>query len=446
MSQRTAILAEILGFRGWKVTDVFFEDEQGRRFEPLAGYEQMPGTRVVLRVERRWAPRCSGCGTICRHAAHQNLPPRRWRDLPWAGRMVDIEARLIRVKCRRCRSNPVEMTAWAEPYERQTRRLQQVLTLEAASMPVMHVATIHGLQWRTVRQAEQSALQRWNATRQQPPLRHVGIDEKWLGRRHRLEHKFVTIVSNLKTGEPIWIGPHRREDTVRTWLATLSAEQKAAIEVVSMDMHRPFLNAITGDKDLAHVAVVHDPFHILKRAGEAIDELRKDVFFRAGPEMRGIGRGTRWLVLRAWERCTPEQQRKLKQLFLYNRTLARAYQIKEELREVLHAPDRCAMVQGLARILRRTQARRCKPLRALRDSLKEHWDQIVALAVHHPATGRTEALNNNWEALIRRARGYRNHAYLLLKLRFMTANPVRTSDGVARFLALDLPVPVHHAA
>jgi transposase len=446
MSQRTAILAEILGFRGWKVKEVFFEDDQGQRFEPLAGYELMPDTRMVLRAERRWAPRCSGCGAICRHAAHEKLPARRWRDLPWAGRFVELEASLIRVKCKRCRSNPVEMVAWAEPYQRQTRRLQQHLALEGASMPVMHVAVMHGLEWRTVRQAEGAALERWDATREAPPLRQVGIDEKWLGRRHHLEHQFVTIVSNLETGEPIWIGPHRREETVRAWLATLSLEQKAAIQLFSMDMHLPFLNAIYSDKELVHAAVVHDPFHIMKRAGEALDELRREVFFRAGPEMRRIGRGARWLILRAWERSTDEQQEKVRRLLAHNGTLARAYQIKEELRDVLHAPDRPSMEQGLRRILRRTQARTCKPLRALHDSLRAHWPCIVALGEHHPATGRTEALNNNWETLVRRARGYRDHTYLLLKLRFMTANPIRTQDGVARFLALGLPAPMHQAA
>jgi transposase len=446
MSQRTAILTEILGFRGWKVKEVFFEDEHGKRFEPLAGYAWMPGTRMVLRVERQWAPRCSGCGTICRHAAHEKLRARRWRDLPWAGRFVELEASLIRVKCKRCRSNPIEMVAWAQPYDRQTHRLQQHLALQAASMPVLHVAVMHGLAWRTVRQAEGAALARWDATRKPPPLRDVGMDEKWLGRRHHLEHKFVTIISNLETGEPIWIGPHRREETVRAWLATLSPEQKANIKLFSMDMHRPFLNAIYGDKELAHVAVVHDPFHIMKRVGEALDELRREIFFRAGPEMRRIGRGTRWLLLRAWERCTEEQQEKLMRLLAYNGTLARAYQIKEELRDVLHAPNRSSMEQGLKRILRRTQARSCKPLRALHDSLCDHWDRIVALAEHHPATGRTEALNNNWESLVRRARGYRDHAYLLLKLRFMTANPIRTQDGIARFLALGLPAPMRQAA
>jgi len=446
MSQRTAILAEILGYRGWKVKEIFYEDEHGQRFEMLAGYDLMPSMRLVLRAERRWAARCSGCGAICGHAAHEKLPARRWRDLPWAGRRVQLEASLIRVKCKRCRSNPVEMVAWAEPYQRQTRRLQQHLALEAASMPVMHVAVMHGLGWQTVRQAEGAALARWDATREAPPLRQVGIDEKWLGRRHRLDHQFVTIVSNLETGEPIWIGPHRKEETVRAWLATLSPEQKAAIQLFSMDMHLPFLNAIYSDKDLAHAAVVHDPFHIMKRTGEALDELRREVFFRAGPEMRRVGRGARWLILRAWERSTEEQQEKVKSLLAHNGTLARAYQIKEELRDVLHAPDRPSMEQGLKRILRRTQARTCKPLRALHDSLRGHWPQIVALGEHHPATGRTEALNNNWETLVRRARGYRDHAYLLLKLRFMTANPIRTRDGIVRFLALGLPAPMRQVA
>jgi hypothetical protein len=55
-------------------------------------------------------------------------------------------------------------------------------------------------------------------------------------------------------------------------------------------------------------------------------------------------------------------------------------------------------------------------------------------------------LNNNWETAVRQARGYRNLDFLLLKLRFMTANPVRTDNGVRRFLALGLPTPYAKAA
>src|SRR5690606_3816231 len=53
---------------------------------------------------------------------------------------------------------------------------------------------------------------------------------------------------------------------------------------------------------------------------------------------------------------------------------------------------------------------------------------IVAFAEHRPPTGRLEALNNNWEALVRRGRGYRDHNYLFRKLQFMTANPIRNQQ------------------
>jgi len=94
------------------------------------------------------------------------------------------------------------------------------------------------------------------------------------------------------------------------------------------------------------------------------------------------------------------------------------------------------MKRGLARILRRTQSRRVEPLRRLHESIRRHYDHIVALGEHRPAAGRIEALNNNWEFVVRRARGYRDYAYLLLKLRFATANPIRNERDVGRFLSL----------
>jgi transposase len=57
-------------------------------------------------------------------------------------------------------------------------------------------------------------------------------------------------------------------------------------------MHEPFKKAIRDDSSLAHAAIVHDPFHVIKRAREAITELRRSIFFRAGPELREIGRGS----------------------------------------------------------------------------------------------------------------------------------------------------------
>ncbi len=441
MGQRAKILTQIAGFRGWKVAGTRWETADGQPFEPIAGYVP-PDAVLVLVMARRWAPRCAHCLAIGRAGScHEHCRVRRWADLPWAGHRVVIEYAPIRVNCRRCGSHAVELLAWAEPKQRQTRRLQQHVTLDAFSMPLIHVATKYGLSWHTVRRAEACAIARWDATRPPELLQQVGVDEKWLGRRHRRPEKFVTIVSNLETGTPLWIGYGRGEDTLAGWLGSLSAEKKSALRLFAMDMHAPFRKAVESDPGLKHVAIAHDPFHVMKRAGEALSELRRRTFFRAGPELRAIGRGTRWLVLKPWEKTDDDDRATLRRLFSYNGKLARAYQVVEELRSALRAPNELAMADGLWHVLCRTRRRDNVPMRKLHDSLCEHMLGILALGAHRPPTGRIEALNNNWETLVRRGRGYRDHQYLLAKLRFLTANPVRNANGVKRFIALGLPAP-----
>jgi transposase len=405
---------------------------------PVGTYLPPAEARLVFRMERRWLPCCSRCGGRCR-TKHCDDERRRWSDLPWADHAVLIEYLPIRVKCERCGATPVEAVPWAAPYQRETRRLHQHLALQAASMPIVRVAAQFGLSWSTVRRAESMGIARWESQRPRQALECVGVDEKYLGRRHKRAEKFVTIVSDLRTGEPVWIGYGRAEATLKLWLDTLTAEQKGRLKLFAMDMHEAFKKAVENDPELKHVAIVHDPFHVMKRANEAIDELRRSIFFRAEPDMRALGRGTRWLFLRAWERCTPDQQSDLKALLACNSKLAAAYQIKEELRGVLAAPDEKAMARGMNHILRRTQRKANVQMRKLHDSLRKHLPQILALGKHRPPVGRIEALNNNWETLVRQARGVRDYEYLRRKLCFLVVNPLRMEAGVHSFLALGRP-------
>jgi transposase len=435
VGQRARILTQVLGFDGWKVVEAWFEHSDGTRIWPIGTYVPPADMSLVLRVERRWQARCGRCGGRCpdKHCIEKT---RRWNDLPWAGRRVRIEYTPIRVICKRCQATPTEAVPWADPYQRETRRLQQHLGLQAAATPTLRVAAQYGLSWSTVRRAEEAAIARWEAQRPQIPLRMVGVDEKYLGRRHRRDEKFVTIISNLESGEPIHIEYGRSEESLKRWLDTLSRPEKRGIRLFAMDMHEAFKNAVKNDPQLKHVAIVHDPFHVMKRANQAIDDLRRSVFFRAGPEMRAIGRGKRWLFLRAWERCSEAQQTELRRLLACNAKLATAYQIKEELRGVLAAPDEDAMHVGMSRILRRTQRKANVPMRKLHESLRNHMPEILALGKHRPPVGRIEALNNNWETLVRMARGYRNYEHLRRKLAFLTVNPLQTEKGVRDFLAL----------
>ena len=445
MRRLERLVAQILGFEGWEVVDLYWETPDGVRFLPIGWHAVCQGARLVFVVARRWLGRCADCGHRCQKV-HEHLKTRRWHDLPWCEHPVDIEYAPDRLVCTHCARACVELLPWADRYQRETSRMQQHMCLDAQSMPTFHVALRHGVDWHTVRRAERHAMERWQATRTPDPLEMVGMDEKYLGRRNRSGDKYVTIVSNLQTGEPIWIGFGRREATVNSWLNTLSAQDKAGIKLFAMDMHDPFKLAVQADPALVHAAVAHDPFHVIKRANGAIDELRRETFFRAGPEMRALGRGMCWLFRRAWEKCSAEDQVRLNKFLKGNLRLGHGYQVREELRAVLRAPDEITMAIGLVHVLKRTERRDNVPMRKLHDSLEAHFDEIVALGGHHPPTGRIEALNNNWETLVRVGRGYRDLDFLLLKLRFATVNPLRTEQGAQRFLALGLPAPYRKAA
>jgi transposase len=119
------------------------------------------------------------------------------------------------------------------------------------SVPISHVAALHRLDWATVRRCQDAAIERWEKTRPTSPLHQVGVDEKYLGRRNNRSEKFITIVSNLATGEPVWIGDGRREETLASWLGTLSKAQKADIRLFAMDMFEAFRNAVRNDPELA---------------------------------------------------------------------------------------------------------------------------------------------------------------------------------------------------
>ena len=445
MGRRQQILTQVLGFDGFKA-DGRFERASGEVLAETALPSEFRGATLVLTVQRRWLPRCSSCGAVCRKV-HEQLATRRWRDLPWAEHPVVIEYAPIRVRCHSCKATPVELLPWADRSQRQTKRLQHHMAVQSAWMPISHVAALNGVDWDTVRRAEDAALQRWERTRPDAALFCVGVDEKYLGRRGRWPERFVTIVSNLDTGEPIWIGFGRSEATLTTWLSTLTKEEKAKIQTFAMDMFAAFTNAVRADPDLQHVAIVHAPFHIMKRAGQAVDEVRREVLFRGGPELRALGRGKRWLFLKASHRLDDEERETIASLLSGNRRLMLAYTVKEQLRDVLREPTGEALAAGLKGLLRRIARRQNVPMRKLHDCLQRHFDAIVALGQHRPPTGRIEALNNNWETLARRGRGYRDLTRMLRRLRFMTAHPLR-QGGVKRFLALAAtpPFPIKQAA
>ena len=123
----------------------------------------------------------------------------------------------------------------------------------------------------------------------------MGVDEIHRGKKQ----KFLTVVSNLETGEPLWFGTDRKKETLDTFFSEeLSRGHRRRIEAACVDMWEPYRLSI--EQSAPQCRIVYDKFHIMQHANKAIDEVRRSEFFRQGKQMRELVKGKRWLLLTRW--------------------------------------------------------------------------------------------------------------------------------------------------
>jgi transposase len=278
------------------------------------------------------------------------------------------------------------------------------------------VAQQFGLAASTVRAIDLRYLEGWAAARRKPALRQMGVDEIHLGKKQ----KFLTVVSNLETGEPLWFGRERKKETLDEFFEKqLSRFQRSAIRAACVDMWEPFRQSI--EQWLPQCRVVYDKFHIMQHAGAAVDEVRRAEFFRKGGATREVVKGKRWLLLSRWVHLNTHKKRQLNALFALNRRVMKAYLLKESLDRLWTYTYEGAMLRYLQSWIDQLRWQRLKPMEKLARMLLDHLDGILNYCRIKIPLGVVEAVNGNIKALLRRGRGYCDLNYLLLKAQRLAA-------------------------
>jgi transposase len=184
--------------------------------------------------------------------------------------------------------------------------------------------------------------------------------------------------------------------------------------------------------------IVYDEFHVLQHAADAIDEVRRHEFFRAGPTMRAMGRGKRWLLLRRWRHLSLAERGVLRALFAINRRLFKAYVLREQLARLWEYATPIGVGRFVVGWLKALRWQRLPEMEQLGHLLVDHLEGIAAYCIHRVPFGLVESLNTTIKGVIRRARGMQDETMLLLKLKWATARPIRFSRDLAKFLNLAL--------
>jgi transposase len=356
---------------------------------------------------------CSGCGRRGREV--HEVYEREVRDLPCFQFRTTVVIELYRIRCPECgiKAERVEQLPSKAPF---SKRFEEMVGQACESAAARQVARSWGMAEATVRAIDLRYLERWSVARRKPALRQMGVDEIHLGKKQ----KFLTVVCNLETCEPLWFGRERKKETLDEFFqGELSAWQRMRIEAVCVDMWEPYRLSL--EQWAPNCRIVYDKFHIMQHANDAVDEVRRAEFFRQGVKKRGLIKGKRWLLLTRWKNLAGQQRGELNRLFQLNRRVFKAYLLKESLERLWDYRYEGALFNYLQKWMDQLKWQRLRPFEKLADMLLKHLEGILNYCRMKVPLGVVEAVNGNIKSLLRRGRGYKNLRYLLLKVQRMAA-------------------------
>lgn len=324
---------------------------------------------------------------------------RTWRHLDFFQFEAHVHCQLPRVSCSACGATTQLSVPWARQGSRFTLLFEALALTLAREMPVAACARIlrcaDNALWRQI--DAHVALAR--ARESYADVKVIGIDETSCAKGHT----YITLVHDLSRARLIYATPGKDASTLERFVQDFAAHQgqPQAIEVVCMDMSKAFIAGAA--QHLPSAAVAFDGFHVVQLANRAVDAVRRE----EARDERWLKR-TRWCWLKDKAKWTRKEQDKMSWLPQSRLKTARAWRIKEALREVYALRgDAAPRAQALKRWLHWAQRCRLAPFTQLAKTIKAHWAGVLkafdASGLH---TGYVEAVNSLLQAAKAKARGY----------------------------------------
>ena len=374
-----------------------------------------------VRPRKRTRGRCGRCGRRS-PAYDQGEGRRRWRALDLGTIQTVLEAEAPRVRCPE-HGPTVAAVPWARHAAGHTYAFDEQVAWLATQCSKTAITELMRIAWRTVGAIITRVWADVEAVHDRfADLRRIGIDEISYKRGQR----YLTVVVDHDSGRLVWAAPGREKATLERFFDALGEERSALITHVSAD-GADWISAVVADR-CPNAVRCADPFHIVKWATEALDDVRRQAWNAARSRPGGRADRVRWSRGRIrqdaastakalkharfalWknpENLTTRQAAKLAWIAKTDPRLHRAYLLKEGLRLVFQLGYDEA-VEALDAWI--GWARRCRipTFVDLQRRIDKHKASILAAIEHGLSNGRIESVNTKIRLITRVAFGFKS--------------------------------------
>jgi transposase len=352
---------------------------------------------VRLRRRRRVCGRCGQTGALEIH----DRRIKRWRHLDLGASRCIIECELRRLRCSDCGVRP-EAVPWARPGAAHTRDFEDLVAWLAQQMAFAPIARLLRIGWHTIGPIVARVVADFLDEGRLEGLVAIGVDEI----SYRRHHRYLTSVADHASGAIVWCAPGRNSATLQRFFDELG-DRRHSIRAVSIDMSGEYQRAI--GQAVPDAEMCFDPFHVVRLAARATDQVRRDEWNRHDRSHTLRGRwvkGTRWSLLTAPANQSIYQLATLAEVQRENRRLYRAFLLREELRLLYHLDDPALAPEHLDAWLTWATRSKLKPFIRLARTLRKHRAGILAAIRLGLSNGRLEGLNSKIRLISHRAFGF----------------------------------------
>lgn len=357
----------------------------------------------------RWS--CPECGAMM--PLYDHAPERAWRHLDSCQFKTFLHARPPRVNCTEHGVLQVRLP-WADANARFTALFERLAIDVLRESDVEGATRILRISWDEAWHILERAVARGLIAKGERVCAQIGVDEKSVGKGHR----YITLVCDLSGSTVEYIGDDRKKESLDRYFQELSATQREGIEAIAMDIWDPYLASIREHIPRAEEKVVFDRYHLMTHMGKAVDTVRKrehGVLKKGGEEML---KGSKYLWLYAQENLPEKYQEWFYTLKAKNLKTARAWAIKENLRELWST----RLIEWAKQHFRRwyfwATHSRLEPVVKVARMFRKYLNNIMTYFIHPITNAVSEGINSKIQTILKMAYGFRNREHLKTAIYF----------------------------
>jgi transposase len=374
-------------------------------------------TGMVVDLKRRTRRLTCPCGWSTRAVYDRSI--RTWRGLDLGATRLHVRAEIRRLWCRPCGRVRTESVPWARPAARFTRDFEDVVAWLAQRMDKTAITRLLRCSWEAVANiVTRVVAEHIDDENRLDDVYRIGVDEV----SYRKGHRYLTVVADHdRDGAVIWAGEGKSGATLERFFDELGPARSKQIRAASADLHGAYTRVITAR---TRAQVCADPFHLIKLANLALDEVRRTEWNAARQaanitRVSPLGRvrqdpaaqlikHTRWALLKHPDNWTDHQREQIEQLRKARHVLFRAWLLKEELRDLYRLPPSRRPDAHLDGWLARASRSRIPAIVDLSRTIRKHRESILAAVDLGLSNNKVEGLNSKIRLI--NHRGYGHHS------------------------------------